>query len=258
MAYFQGRDVKVAFTTEMKYAGILNTNGTLSVINNGTVNMTTTVGDVKNRLWPRHQSTAFPDTGKGTIGLVDADVVAAGSAASGEENTLSDLTGIDVSMDKTNEDISYFGQNTMLQAEIKNAYTISITRKKTDNLFEALYNQARMGIINYTTSGKTIQTTPDDNAERTNAQNTFELVSDGGNASVSLSKWQNMGYRVHVKEKHSGAIMSFRNCCIQGYSVSLSPDGIQEETIEFYSEVDAKHDGDGVAGNVTLTAATEL
>ena len=258
MAYFQGRDVTVAFTTEMKFAGILNTNGALSVINNGTVNMTTSVGDVKNRLWPRHQSTATPDTGKGTIGLVDGSVVSDGSALAAEKNALSDLTAVEVSLDKTNEDINYFGQNTNLSAEISNAYTISITRKKSDNLFEALYNQARMGIVSYTTSAKTAVTTPDDGTERTNAQNTFELVSDGANASVALSKWRNMGYRVHVKEKHSGAIMTFRNCCIQNYSVALSPDGIQEETLEFYSEVDAKHITDGTAGNVALTNTTEL
>ena len=52
--------------------------------------------------------------------------------------------------------------------------------------------------------------------------------------------------------------MTFRNACINGYSVSLSPEGIQEETLEFYSEVDAKHVGGDANANTTLTALTEL
>ena len=259
MAYFQGRDVRVAFTTEHYTLGIKNTNGTLSVTGHQDSNLATT-DDIKNRMWPRYTGGTNDAGSVNAMGIVDSDEVAdGGGVVSGDINTLSDLTGLDVSLDKTNEDIAYFGQNTALQAEISNAYTISITRKKTDNLFEAMYNQAKMGIIAYDTTSKNVveNTEAADHLNATNA-NAYELVNSGADATVSASKWTHMGYRVHVKEKHAGAIMTFRNCCVQGYSVSLSPDGIQEETIEFYSEVDAKHVGGDADANTTLTALTEL
>ena len=165
----------------------------------------------------------------------------------------------EVAIDKVDEDIAYFGQNTKMMAEINKTYTISITRKKTDALFEALYNQARMGIIPYTTTG-IVAVEQTELAGHRNAANAnmFELVNSGADGTVTAQKWTQMGYRVHVKEKHAGAIMTFRNACINGYSVSLSPEGIQEETLEFYSEVDAKHVGGDANANTTLTALTEL
>ena len=259
MAYFQGRDVRVAFTTEHYSLGIKNTNGDLAVT--GHQDGPTDVGPtdlVKNRFWPMHRGGAA--SGSDTaLGLVDADEVTDTEASTDEINTLSDVTGIDVSQDKVNEDIQYFGQNTMLQAEINNSYTISITRKKSDNDFEALYRAGRMGILAYTTTGK-IEVANTDLAGHLDAANgnAYEIVNSGADGTVSAAKWTHMGYRVHVKEKHGGAIMTFRNCCITGYSVSLSPDGIQEETLEFYTEVDAKHVGGDANANTTMTALTEL
>ena len=259
MAYFQGRDVRVAFTTEHYTLGIKNTNGTLSITGHQGSNLATG-DDIKNRKWPVYTG-GTNDSGSVTaLGIVDSDEVAdSEGAVTGDINTLSDLTGIEVSVDKTNEDIAYFGQNTALQAEISNAYTVSITRKKTDNLFEAMFNQAKMGILAYDTTSKNVveNTEAADHLNAANG-NAYELVNSGADGTVSTSKWTHMGYRVHVKEKHAGAIMTFRNCCVQGYSVSLSPDGIQEETIEFYSEVDAKHVGGDANANTTLTAVTEL
>jgi len=261
MAYFQGRDVRVAFTTEHYTLGIKNTNGTLSITGHQGSNLAAT-DDIKNRMWPRFTGGTNDSGTVSALGLVDSDEVADfddDGAVTEDINTLSDLTGIDVTQDKTNEDIAYFGQNTALQAEISNAYTISITRKKTDNLFEAMYNQAKMGILAYDTTSKNVveNTEAADHLNAANA-NAYELVNSGADGTVSAAKWTHMGYRVHVKEKHAGAIMSFRNCCVQGYSVSLSPDGIQEETIEFYSEVDAKHVGGDANANTALTALTEL
>ena len=259
MAYFQGRDVRVAFTTEHYTLGIKNTNGTLSITGHQGSNLATS-DDIKNRKWPRFTGGTDDSGSVNAMGIVDSDEVAdGGGVVAGDINTLSDLTGIDVTQDKVNEDIAYFGQNTGLQAEINNAYTISITRKKTDNLFEAMFNQAKMGILAYDTTSKNVveNTEAADHLNAANA-NAYELVNSGADGTVSASKWTHMGYRVHVKEKHAGAIMSFRNCCVQGYSVSLSPDGIQEETIEFYSEVDAKHVGGDANANTALTALTEL
>lgn len=259
MAYFQGRDVRVAFTTEHYTLGMKNTNGTLSITGHQDSNLATT-DDIKNRMWPRYTGGTDDSGSVNAMGIVDSDEVAdGGGVVTADINTLSDLTGIDVGVDKTDEDIAYFGQDTHLMAEIKKNYTITITRKKTDNLFEAMYNQAKMGILGYDTTSKNVveNTEAADHLSATNV-NAFELVNSGADGTISTSKWTHMGYRVHVKEKHAGAIMTFRNCCVQGYTVSLSPDGIQEESLEFYSEVDSKHVGGDADANTTLTAVTEL
>ena len=227
MAYFQGRDVRVAFTTEHYTLGIKNTDGTLSITGHQGSNLATG-DDIKNRKWPVYTG-GTNDSGSVTaLGLVDSDESTEDGYDADDINTLSDLTGIEVTQDKTNEDIAYFGQNTALQAEISNAYTVSITRKKTDNLFEAMFNQAKMGILAYDTTSKNVveNTEAADHLNAANG-NAYELVNSGADGTVSASKWTHMGYRVHVKEKHAGAIMTFRNCCVQGYTVSLSPDGIQ-------------------------------
>ena len=259
MAYCQGRDVRVGFTTEHYSLGIKNTNGDLAVTGHQDGPTDVGVNDlVKNRFWPMHRGGAA--SGSDTaLGLVDADEVTDAEASTDEINTIADLTGIDVTLDKTDEDISYFGQNTNLAAEINKTYTISITRKKSNNDFEALYRAGRMGIVAYTTTGK-IEVANTDLAGHLDAANgnAYEIVNSGADATKSAQKWTHMGYRIHVKEKHAGAIMTFRNCCITGYSVSLSPDGIQEETLEFYTEVDAKHVGGDANANTTMTALTEL
>ena len=199
MAYFQGRDVRVAFTTEHYTLGIKNTDGTLSITGHQGSNLATS-DDIKNRKWPVYTG-GTDDSGSVTaLGLVDSDEVAdSEGAVTGDINTLSDLTG-KVAVEQTE------------LAGHRNA---------------------------------------------ANA-NMFELVNSGADGTVTAQKWTQMGYRVHVKEKHAGAIMTFRNACINGYSVSLSPEGIQEETLEFYSEVDAKHVGGDANANTTMTALTEL
>ena len=259
MAYFQGRDVRVAFTTEHYTLGIKNTNGDLSVTGHQAADLATT-DIVKNRMWPRYMAGASDAGSVAALGLVDADEVAdSDGSVTADINTIDDVTGIDIGLDKTDEDIAYFGQNTKLNAEINKNYTVSITRKKSTNDWDALYRSGRMGIVAYSTTGKieVEQTELAGHLDATDAS-AYEIVGSGADATKSVSKWTHMGYRIHVKEKHAGAILTIRNACISGYSVSLSPEGIQEETLEFYSEVDAKHVGGDADPNTALTTLAEL
>jgi hypothetical protein len=57
--------------------------------------------------------------------------------------------------------------------------------------------------------------------------------------------------------KRSGEVLSFQNCCITGYSVSLNADGIQEETVELYGYMKPKVTAAAI-GYVTLTTTSEL
>ena len=261
MAYFQGRDVRVAFTTEHYTLGMKNTNGDLAVTGHqtGPTDLATT-DFIKNRMWPRYTGGTDDSGSVNAQGLVDSDEVTdGGGVVTADINTLSDVTGLDVSIDKVDEDIGYLGQDTHLNAEIKKNYTISITRKKSNNDWDALYRAGRMGILPYTTTGK-IAVEQTELAGHLDAADAgmYEIVNSGADGTISTQKWTQMGYRIHVKEKHAGAIMTFRNCCIIGYSVSLGVDAIQEETLEFYSEVDAKHVGGDADPNTALTTLTEL
>ena len=51
-----------------------------------------------------------------------------------------DLTGVDLSVGVTDEDITYMGSKTVLKAEIKKETTVSLTRKKKDNTWDVVFN----------------------------------------------------------------------------------------------------------------------
>tara|TARA_R100000988_G_scaffold46883_1_gene23054 strand:- start:190 stop:996 length:807 start_codon:yes stop_codon:yes gene_type:complete len=208
---------------------------------------------IKNREWPKYDGTGQIDTivGDGTT----AEGIEQSTAA--DLNTITDLVGIDVSMGTTDEDVSYFGQKTALKSEIKNEVTVTFTRKKSDPKFEILFNKARCGVLAYTTSGKTIL---DVDGATPLASSTLPAANtvDVNNSDAAVEQpSRNFGYRVHLMLKTSGEVISFQNCCITGYSVSLNPDGIQEETIELYGYMKPKVTAAAI-GYVTATTQSEL
>ena len=138
---------------------------------------------------------------------------------------ITDVTGIDFSPAPMNEDISYFGRNTNLSAEIKKEFVVTLTRKVTNSLFDRIYNSARDGV--YNTSG----------ADATSGTN---KIHDG----LTTSNNQNFGYRLYLKFKDAGdaaipnsEVMAIRNACVTSHTRTATPDSAQEETIEFYSYV---------------------
>jgi len=117
-----------------------------------------------------------------------------------------------LSMGATDEDVVYFGQRQVLKAEIKKETTCSITRKKSDRVWEEVFNNARWGVNE---AGNAIRA------------NLAGQPDDAG-----------YGFRVYVKMKDTSETFILRNTCIQGHTISLNPDGITEETIEFMTYVD--------------------
>ena len=130
MAYFLGRDVKVAMTTESddKAVGYASYAVAVAVSANTPTGMhdrnvnTSDDADGANVFNTSYQTTAH------------------------ETNPLQDVTGVDISLGTIDEDIAYMGQRTALKAEIKKETTVAITAKKSDNFFSALFNDARYGI----------------------------------------------------------------------------------------------------------------
>ena len=132
MAYFLGRDVKVAITLESADKAIGYSSGAISVAS----------------------TTATPE------GMFERDLAGVtlfgtpnSSVSGAETHPVKDLTGVDVSLGAVDEDIAYMGQRTALKAEIKKESTITLTKKKNSNFFSLLFNKARYGVKTGATNG---------------------------------------------------------------------------------------------------------
>ena len=196
MAYFLGRDVNVILTCEDELDFIVNSSGTAA----------------------REAGAAY--SGAALLAGPNKDNTQTGNDLfatqidNGEtySNVVSDLTGCDLGVGATDEDIAYMGQRTVLKAEIKKESTISLTRKKSSNGWDVLFNSARCGI----------------NA----AGDGVRLTNEGAPDDAIY------GYRVQVRLLNGTEVFVLRNCCVTGHSVSLSADGTSEETLELMSYVD--------------------
>ena len=117
MAYYLGRDVKVAMTTEDAANGI--------------------GADGMGEATDADMYITSLDAEGGTIFT---------SVSNQITNPFSDVTGVDITLGTVDEDIAYMGQRTALKAEIKKETTISITLKKNSNFWDLLFTTARYGL----------------------------------------------------------------------------------------------------------------
>ena len=243
MVYYLGRDVDVYITTEATGA------------DNNAIGMT--------------------DATMEQVSVIDDDAAAAtmfapslASQATVSGGRVSDLTGCDLSITASDEDIGpFFGHiATQKVPSGRKETTVSLTRKKSDPVWEVIFNgpclaadfegsdstlAARMGARFGLASGST------DSAGDVGAGSTFptQVVSD--NSKIVY------GYRVHVRLRTGdsatyGQVFTVSNAAITGHSVSINPDGTAEETMEFTSSV-APVQETNLAGtapfNITQTAA---
>tara|TARA_R100000808_G_C2075351_1_gene101256 strand:- start:63 stop:683 length:621 start_codon:yes stop_codon:yes gene_type:complete len=190
MAYLLGRDVKVALTTEVDGHGISFTSTAAQLEDDGSV----TAGD-------------------GLVAARDVGDPFGGVLTAGSMTPFTDVTGVDVSIGAVDEDVAYLGQRTTLKAEIKKETTITITRKKSNNHLELLFQGARYGLKNDTNN--TLQT----------------------HTALVQPNSTTFGYRVHLAFDDGVDVMSIPHCQISSYSATMSADGVQEETIELVSHV---------------------
>ena len=173
MAYFLGRDVSVNIKTEHATAGIDL---------NGAYNTDPTV------------ATWFASDN------ADSGIV------------VSDLTGVDIGIGVTDEDITYMGKKSVLKAEIKKETTLSLTRKKSTALWDNVFNNARWG-------------------------------ADSGSIHLGLSappadgSYDNYGYKIQITMSAAADKLTMRNMTVTGHTISLNADGTTEETLEFVTQV---------------------
>ena len=130
MAYFLGRDVKVAIVTE-------NSDKGLDVSDAGVVGVASDVTGTG--MDARGGASGSDDTN-------DAQIFATNVSGNTKTNPLQNLVSVDLTLGTVDEDIAYMGQRTALKAEIKKETTIALTLKKALPFFDAVFNQARYGI----------------------------------------------------------------------------------------------------------------
>jgi len=209
MAYFLGRDVKVAMTTEDADVGI-----GLEADSDALEAL-----DVESGATSADDYVAADTLFAGPLACNDSGTdsvfnsqTAGTSGTPTYSNEIADLTGVDLSIGATDEDVTYFGQRQVLKAEIKKETTCTITRKKGDRVWEEVFNNARWGVNEAGTGIRAnLAGQPDDIG---------------------------FGYRIYVKMKDTSEVFILRNCCVTSHSVSFNADGITEETMEFMTYVD--------------------
>ena len=127
MAYFLGRDVKVAITTEHDAAEDASAGS-------------------GNDYGIKANMTAQKTSGN-EVAVPSRDVTIFSNVQLMKTNPVTDVISVDVTLGAVDEDIAYMGQRTALKAEIKKENTVVITKKKDSALFDDLFNDARYGLI---------------------------------------------------------------------------------------------------------------
>jgi hypothetical protein len=200
-------------------------------------------------------NTTIVDSGIGNVTIVqwaggyfEPDFVAGTTFADNLDATpaptrIADLTGVDLGIGVTDEDVTFMGSKTVLKAEIKKETTITLTRKKTNNVWDVVYNGptatgkgwtgsaaedgangARWGVIEGTA----------DNWYIFNGLAAPKSVTDTDGTHVTF------GYRVFIELKNGNEVFTIPGCQLVGHTVTLNADGTTEETCELISQVTPK------------------
>jgi len=153
--------------------------------------------------------------------LVAADGTGDTAFASVAGVAVSDLTGVDLGIGVTDEDVTYIGSKTVLKAEIKKETTVSLTRKKSNNAWDAVFNAgARWGTDGSDGLISNLAGEPDVSTD---------TAPDGDDSLY-------FGYQLKIQLRNAVEVFTVPNCQITGHTVTLTPDGTTEETLEFLSQ----------------------
>ena len=242
MAYFLGRDVDVFLTTESKN----NHDGStvqFLVESSGEITLATSA----------------------TAGACIPPMANDAAVVSG---SISDVTGVDLSISVSDEDVGPFlGKPQIMQkVELRKETVVTLTLKKKNNFFDVMFN------------GPAASTKFDGGATKALRQGARFGVGFSGTTTAKISDgavWMYdqlekssttqtcYGYRLHLrlKDDTSGEIFTLKNAAMTGHTVSLNADGVTEETIEFTSSVAPRiktPTGADTGFDVDLTTIAEL
>ena len=215
MAYYLGRDLDIALTTEnASYGLVAEESGTTGVESMVLKDFAAASGSIDDFVTADDAAGLFAGpklqkNGNSIFGTQTYDGISSATA----DNRPDNITGVDLSLSTMDEDVQFIGQRNILKAEIKKENSITLTRKKKDNVWNVCYNEARFGI---------------------------NEDGDGLADGRAQPDYTGYGYRVYLKfaTGATGECFVLPNCCITEYSTSMSPDASQEETITLMSYVD--------------------
>ena len=173
MAYFLGRDVDIAISTEHPTQGVVVKEftdgdhtgpadqllaGVMDFAQSSEVCEYTTANKSYVFAGPKAFSTGLGCDTNGAFGTLTGD----GEILSAQDwdNQPNNLTALDVSLGVQDEDVAFIGQRNILKAEIKKENTLSLTRKKSDAMWDAIYNDARFGVKESNTVAEPTEATP--------------------------------------------------------------------------------------------------
>ena len=271
MAYYLGRDIDIAITTESAFYGVgeVTSSGTVTAACLDFRNVPPSpLGDAVRYANTTHSSVLFagprqtgddgndptdaahdPWAGSITGGGADSPATNFDLIAEAWTNVPKNITGLDLSFGVMDEDVAFVGQRNILKAEVKKDNSVTLTRKKSDTVWSTIFNDARFGLIDY-----------DDTAD--NSDTALVAGSDSFHQGLDAPDYQQYGYRVYLRFGGSStADESFilRNCCVTDYTVTMGADSVQEESITLQSYV-APLIFDGVAKDAmdAITPLTEL
>ena len=185
MAFFLGKDVTVACSAENQSYGL----------------QTTTAGGL-----------AFADATTGFADPLDTSTPVGATGSWGQ------LTSVELSIGAMDEDISYFGMRSQTKAEIKKETTVTFTRKKTNNEWDVIFNDARYGV---------------------------ETISGPAGAEWSGldQPTSTHGYRLFMTiepgtRNASNEVVTLMGCCVQSHTVTVNTDGTMDETLELMTYIE--------------------
>ncbi len=152
-------------------------------------------------------SKVFAGPLSGSLGYQDADDFGV--------PMVQNVTGLDVSIGAMDEDVTYFGLRQVTKAEIKKETTVTLTRKKDDLVYDAIFNGTGTGSTGGGRYGVSGAAFLDGLAEPT----------------------VNHGYRIHIVLRDGTEVMSIPGMCVQSHTVTTNVDGSADETLEFMSYI---------------------
>jgi hypothetical protein len=229
MAYFVGKDVKVWICTEYgatdhPHRGIrIGTDHELEVINNN-ADDTDTLANGSKQVYPM-------GTQLGYAGF-----------------NISDITGVDLSLGASDEEIAFFGTKTPGKIQTKADCAVTLTRKKSDKLWSTLAQGKTDSGHSYGSGGHTGRW----GLIKESGSGTDAKIADGTVDPKSSTNGSvvTYGYRVAVQLKGSTEVVILRNCTFGEYTTSLSNDAANDETINFVTMVDPLFLDGAIASNV--------
>ena len=233
MVYFLGRDVSVVITTESSVA-------------------LETVGISGNKCVSGGTATS--------AGSLFANPMNTAAFANAANIKVPDLTGVDISIGAMDEDITYIGQKGIAKVEQKKEITITLTRKKKDNIWDTIYNGptnatflqnfsgteywgARWGLAGSGVGNATLLGDGLVNPKDVSGAETGEIV---------------FGYRVHLMMKSGADLISIPNCILTSYTTTLGADAVVEETLEFTTQQGLIPSVNGTDMNIQETLAVDF